>query len=86
MDRQIARLQSQKYCFFFQRHYQSFDAHLAVINNEAKNNYIKVNVNPHLKCVSHWIVFSVMNRTGVWSIRSCDQLHSFVCQMVVVRK
>ncbi|EYC07196.1 hypothetical protein Y032_0071g520 [Ancylostoma ceylanicum] len=92
-------------------HCQSFDARLAIIDSEAKNNYIKglFRDKPNVDYV--WIgmktassqpssqaTFSnfdkqnpvdgcaVMNRAGVWSIRSCDQLHSFVCQMVVLRK
>ncbi|KAL6725586.1 hypothetical protein Aduo_007627 [Ancylostoma duodenale] len=95
-----------------ERHYQSFDAHLAVINNEAKNNYIKGFLRDKPTIDYIWIGLktassqppsqqgtflnfdkqnpingcAVMNRPGVWSIRSCDQLHSFVCQMVVVRK
>ncbi|RCN27533.1 lectin C-type domain protein [Ancylostoma caninum] len=94
-----------------ERHCQSFEARLANIDSEAKNNYIKGLLRDKPTIDYLWIgmktvssqpssqrTFSnfdkqnpingcaVMNRSGVWSIRSCDQLHAFVCQMVVLRK
>ncbi|KHJ81464.1 lectin C-type domain protein, partial [Oesophagostomum dentatum] len=95
----------------FQSHCQSFDAHLAVIDSEAKNNFIKGLIE-ELPTVDYvWIGIktkstssssrhtfnnfdkenpisgcAVMDHSGVWSIRSCEQLRPFVCQMVVLRK
>ncbi|EYC07193.1 hypothetical protein Y032_0071g518 [Ancylostoma ceylanicum] len=90
-------------------HCQSFDAHLAVIDSEAKNNFIKglieekptidyvwIGVKTKTSSPSTHASFSnfdkenpidgcaVMDHAGVWSIRSCEQLRPFVCQMVVL--
>ncbi|RCN25326.1 lectin C-type domain protein [Ancylostoma caninum] len=95
--------------YFFQSHCQSFDAHLAVIDSEAKNNFIKglieekptidyvwIGVKTRTSNPSSHASFSnfdkenpidgcaVMDHAGVWSIRSCEQLRPFVCQMVVI--
>ncbi|KAJ1350741.1 hypothetical protein KIN20_006616 [Parelaphostrongylus tenuis] len=88
---------------------QSFDSHLAVVDNEAKNNFIK-ELMKHARITEHiWIGLktqsasslprvpysnfnkespidgcAVIDKAGVWSIRPCEQLHPFVCQMILV--
>uniref|UniRef100_A0A8R1I2J4 C-type lectin domain-containing protein n=1 Tax=Caenorhabditis japonica TaxID=281687 RepID=A0A8R1I2J4_CAEJA len=84
---------------------QGFGAHLAIIDNEVKNNFVKNLLNASETSDFAWIGMktktttqtstftnfdsespidgcAVMDRKGVWSIRSCIQLRPFVCQIV----
>ncbi|CAJ0957419.1 unnamed protein product, partial [Mesorhabditis belari] len=89
---------------------KSYNAHLAMINNEDKNNFLRelmrnttnnvdfawIGMRTRAEMASQPAIYSnfesntqvsgcaVIDRSGIWAIRSCTQLRPFVCQQVNV--
>ncbi|CAD6200163.1 unnamed protein product [Caenorhabditis auriculariae] len=86
-------------------HCQSLDAHLAVVDNQTKNDFVTGLLSESRTSDLAWIGMktkttsmptsftnfaaespidgcAVIDKSGVWSIRSCIQLRPFICQIV----